>query len=343
MKIRIVLPDLLVCITLGISADLAPLKAEEFGVHAPSLVRVTSESSAESPSLGKGQGTFGAVVAQMEADLELIRLEIGKPERPALLIKFEGASQCELYSISYSLLDKLNQLYYEQFREQRLMEAQAECALAKESDVREMLIKISETVALIKRRFGIEEDSNISAGENVPDEPNALLFSLFQANQTAARLLEDPITPSDVYQRVHMALQLALKFRAKYPGNRIPDTPAFERRKTPSQVSQNLIGCLELVADLAKRFGERALSVHIETDQEQRMRDVFEFANLMVTQLKRLASSQGVVVGDGELATYDPGVKLPSHVYQRVNLLKRVLKDVLQLSQVDSKGVGAAG
>jgi hypothetical protein len=184
-----------------------------------------------------------------------------------------------------------------------------------------------ERLRRVKGVLGSFEQSRERARE--PAKTHSDVFrSIVQANRQVNLLLNQQYAPSDVFQQVTLAVGYAAQLRTQFPGTRMPEAPAFERRKRPADVYHRLIECFARVRAVMQYSGLNALTLdrHPETVTPS---DVYDIASLIVSELSFLHSQL-----DGVLAppdAYYPGRKFPADVYQRAELLEALLIDLQTL------------
>jgi hypothetical protein len=162
---------------------------------------------------------------------------------------------------------------------------------------------------------------------------------LFNATLEVSRqldeILDQPFSPSEVYEQVTLAIGYAARLRARFPGERIPGPPPFERAKQPSHVLYKLFDCFRLVQGLAERSQLRMLEFNVADtfNLEIEPTDVYNMATFLVSQIRYL----WLQLDAPQLPrpVYHPGRKLPSHVYQRAGLLERQLLELTELVEAN--------
>ena len=165
--------------------------------------------------------------------------------------------------------------------------------------------------------------------------PTDVFNATLEASRQLNLLLDQPFSPSEVYEQLTLAIGYAGRLRARFPGDRIPEPPPFERAKRPGDVLRKLIDCFELVQGLAARSKLRMLELNApdEFETETEPSDVYSMATLLVSELHHL----WLQLDTPQLPrpVYHPGRKFPSHAYQRAGLLERQLLELTELAEAN--------
>jgi hypothetical protein len=262
----------------------------------------------------------------VRAELELIRLEMGRPKDTRREIGVANAAPREVFFQALTLFHKANRLSFELTRERAEL-PEKPIGTIRLVHVRDVLEAVLERLRRVKGVLGSVEQSRKRARD--PAKTHADVFrSIVQANRQVNLLLNEPYTPSDTFQQVTLAVGYAAQLRTQFAATRMPEMPAFERRKRPADVYYRLIECFARVRAVMQHSGLNALTLdrHPETVTSS---DVYDIASLIVSELSFLHSHL-----DGVLAppdAYYAGRKFPSDVYQRAGLLESLLSDLQAL------------
>jgi hypothetical protein len=259
-------------------------------------------------------------------ELELIRLEMGKPKDTRREIGVAEAEPREVFFQALTLFHKANRLSFELTRERAELPEKPVGAI-RMAHVRDVLEAVLERLQRVKGVLGSFERSRKRAREPART-PSDVFRSIVQANRQVNLLLNQQFAPSDVFQQVTLAVGYAAQLRTQFPGTRMPEAPVFERRKRPADVYHRLIECFARVRDVMQHSGLNALTLdmHPETVTPS---DVYDIASLLVSELSFLHSHLNGVLAPPD--TYYPGRKFPSDVYQRAGLLEALLIDLQAL------------
>jgi hypothetical protein len=184
-----------------------------------------------------------------------------------------------------------------------------------------------ERLRRVKGVLGSFEQSQTRARE--PAKTHSDVFrAIVQANRQVNLLLNQQYAPSEVFQQVTLAVGYAAQLRTQFAGTRMPEAPAYERRKRPADVYRRLITCFARVRAVMQHSGLNALTLDRHPDTVTPS-DVYDIASLIVSELSFLHSHLEGVLAPPD--AYYPGRKVPSDVYQRAGLLEALLIDLQAL------------
>lgn len=259
-------------------------------------------------------------------ELELIRLEMGKPQDTRREIGVANAAPREVFFQALTLFDKTNRLSFELTRERAELPEKPIGAI-RLAHVRGVLEAVLERLRRVKGVLGSFEQSQTRARE--PAKTHSDVFrSIVQANRQVNLLLNQQYAPSDVFQQVTLAVGYAAQLRTQFAGTRMPEAPAYKRRKRPADVYRRLIKCFARVRAVMQHSGLNALTLDRHPDTVTPS-DVYDIASLIVSELSFLHSHLEGVLAPPD--AYYPGRKFPSDVYQRAGLLEALLIDLQAL------------
>ncbi len=259
-------------------------------------------------------------------ELELIRLEMGKPKDTRRALGVTEAGPREVYFQALTLFRKANRLSFELTRERAALPEKPIGAI-RAVHVGAMLDAALQRLQRVKATLRSFEQSPARARE--PSKTASDVFrSIVQANRQMNLLLNQQFVPSDVFQQVTLAVGYAAQLLTRFPDTRMPEAPAFERRKRPADVYHRLVECFTRVRTIMTHSELNVLQLHAHPD-EATPSDVYDIASLIVSELSFLhAHLDGVLTPPD---TYYPGRKYPADVYQRAGLLQALLRDLQAL------------
>jgi hypothetical protein len=259
-------------------------------------------------------------------ELDLIRLEMGKPKDTRREIGVTHAEPREVFFQALTLFDKVNRLSFELTRE-RVELPEKPIGAIRLAHVRNVLDAVLERLQRVKWVLGSFERSQPSAPDTAKT-PSDVFRSIVQANRQVNLLLHQQYDPSDAFQQVTLAVGYAAQLRTQFADTRMPEAPVFERRKRPADVYHRLIECFARVRAVMQHSGLSALALdrHPATVTSS---DVYDIASLIVSELSFLHSRLDSVLAPPD--AYYPGRKFPSDVYQRAGLLEALLIDLQAL------------
>ena len=259
-------------------------------------------------------------VALVREEIELIRLEMGKPQVDPPPIQVEKAVPREVYFQALTLFRKADRLAFEHTREQA-DEPSIPAGLIQPADVSAVVDGAFERVRRVKETLGISEQADLKP-VNPDIEPSQVFNSIVAANRELNHLLDHRFTPNDVYQEVTVAIAYVSRLLDS-PGevSTPPEPPAFERRKRPADVYRKLVSCFEEIHRIGENSGVAMLDLKVNDEQVEKVEpsDVYDVASLLVSELAHLHGQRRNAAPPRKV--YNPGRKLPSHVYQRIGIL----------------------
>jgi hypothetical protein len=254
-------------------------------------------------------------------NINLIRLEMGVPEKKLSDIAISDAQPREVYFQALTLFKKSNRLLFEQLRE-RVDTPIAAPENIKPSDVFRLVDKTNKIILQIKQALNINE-TVLTESDNVERTPDEVYKLIIQTNRTLNALLQSRFAPAEVYQQVTYGVGLTSTIMATVlTSNRLGTEPAFVRRKTPTQVYRKLIDIYSIIHDVIKISGKNCLVIAASEYKRENISpsDVYDLASLLVSELKYLHTLTPNV--SPAKNSYYPGDKLPSHVFQRAGRLE---------------------
>ena len=278
------------------------------------------------PPPGGSEITPTDVFARMNvvhAELELIRLEMGRPQAKPIEVSVKSAAPREVYFQAVALFDQANRLSFERARS-TVDGPEIKTGDLRPADVLMIVEAAQGRLREVKASLEITEPPSV---EKLKTEklPTDVFSSIRTASRQLNLLLDSRVSPADVYRELTVAVGYASRLRALFPGRRMPPTPAFERRKTPSNVYRKLLGCLKRIDSIAQLSGLRMLEFSVADASIEGLApaDVYSLASLIVAELEFVHSR--MPQANPPPPAYYPGPKLPAHVYQRAGLLERQL------------------
>lgn len=274
-------------------------------------------------------------VLDFQADLELVRLEMGRPKEMRKLITVEGAEPYAVYFQALTLLDKASRLRFENTRE--LTPEPPPRPTDREirpSDVRQLVNQAAVQLRRVKIKLNIKETEPVTQRDD-SKTPSDVFAAIVQTNRQLNLMLSEPYAPADVFERVTFGMGYASSLLAEFPGaTRIPPEPAYERKKTPSDVYDRLRMCLAEIEAINVASSLPTLDLQEPTADDlaaMTPSDVYDLAALAVAELAHLHLQ--LPNARAPRQSYAVGRKIPSDVYQRTGMLLAQLKELRK--QVD--------
>lgn len=296
----------------------------------------TTDASASITSVA-GQESIGppeiyARVALVRSELDRIRAVMGRPENLQSEIGVEGAAPREVYFQALTLFRKSERLCFEQTHERASPPSVPDGEITP-ADVGEMVDAALERIRLVRNDIGIPQD--LPTPELDPQKtPNDVFRSIVQANRQLNLLLDNRVSPSDVYEQVTLGISYAARILSHFEAaDRYPLAPEFESKKRPADVYRRSLEIFEQLRSIADQSGLEMLklTVNDEIIEQATPSDVYDIVSLLVSELAYVHSH--VPDAKPPRNVVFPGRKFPSHVYQRAGILKAQLSELERLSK----------
>jgi hypothetical protein len=274
------------------------------------------------------------LAARLRNEIELIRLEMGKPESGPPVFQVENAAPREVYFQALTLFRKADRLAFEHTREQ-IDEPVAPEKKIRQADVYAIVELALDRVERVKETLNIPEPAELPPVDPAID-PSQVLNSIVAANRELNHLLDQQFAPGDVYWQVSVAIAYASRL-LDTPGevSTPPEAPALERRKRPADVYRKLVECFGQIREIGESSGVPMLKLVVAEQQVERAApsDVYDVASLLVSELAHLHELRAQTHSPRQV--FNPGRKLPSDVFQRTGILCRQM-EILK-SQLESE------
>jgi hypothetical protein len=262
--------------------------------------------------------------AQLAADIELIRHEMGRPTEARPAVTATGVSPRECWFQALSVFRKADRLCQDIARDPTAAIPHAPPLHAiKPGHVLAVIDAAGRELDEVKRALGITERRDPPARE-ASRTPSDVFAMLATVNRQINLLLERPFTPADVYQHVALAVAYAARLGKQEP----PAPPAFVRGKRPADCYDKLSSCLEAARALVRRAGQPVIEKAPAAGGVEAVlpSDVYDLAALVLGEVAYLHA-----LGSDPNPPYPfegnvPGRKLPAHVWQLSSLLEQQLQ-----------------
>ncbi|MEH6569301.1 MAG: hypothetical protein V7709_09505 [Halioglobus sp.] len=267
-----------------------------------------------------------ARVKLLRANVELLRLYMGRKRSGQPLLQVTEARPREVYSQALNLQLRANRLAFEQVRIVRSQSIAVNSDTGP-ADVFRVVDSALNSVLLVKQDMKIR---TAVAEQIQPIEatPTDVLNEVVLAGTEINTLLQDMTSPSDVFQLVTAATHIAASLHASIPESvNLPAEPAFEPNKMPADVLIRMRRCFEMVSKLARAKGVDTLVLTTAEAENVSPNDVSDLAALLVEELQNIHEQFPDARPPAQ--AYYPGKRFPSHVYQRAGLLENILQDLI--------------
>lgn len=277
-----------------------------------------------------------ARVHLVRAELDSVRWYLGKPEIRQPEIRVSEVAPREVYFQALTLLRKANRLTFEQIREYAQEPETPEGEL-RPADVLKLVDMALKQIRDVKARRKIERPAR-PIQRDAGKTPTDVFKSIVQANRQLNLLLEQRMSPSDVYQQVTLCISYASSLLAPFDGDRrLPDPPAFVPGKRPADVHGRLMECFDIVSEIGVQRGLKMLNLEEDRSMAEQAEpsDVLDLASLLVSELLHLHGNEPKATATRP--AFFVGGKVPSDVFQRAGILKAQLQTLARLGKSGAK------
>jgi len=264
------------------------------------------------------------VIKNLEADVELIRLEMGVPSIHKTDIEVSDVQPREVYFQAMTLVEKTNRLLFEQMRERSEISLDIPLDIVPEQ-VLQLANKALSNVLSVKTHLNIIESLDPGT-DSTQITPTDVFKLIVKVNRTLNTLLLRRFEPADVYQRVTYGISISYEILlASNNQEALGSESDYVRRKTPQDVYRKLLKLYDIVSEIFESLGRHCLTIDQSESQRNDVTpsDVYDLASLLVAELSYLHSE--IANTKQPKKSYYPGIKLPSHVYQRAGRLESQL------------------
>jgi hypothetical protein len=272
-------------------------------------------------------GDILARVRLAAALIEQVRVETGRPPAAPLGFRAEEVQIRDAWYQACVLHDQVGRLVFELTGE---LDRPIAPVAVEQIDAQVLARTVDDSVErlrLLTRTLGLPAPPAPS-----PPEVTAGLDDVFLALVDASRqidpLLRRPMTASDVYEELTLAVHGAARLLGEFPGSvRLPDPPPLEHGKRPADTLDVVMACHRRLVEIAAISGVDATRVAVLPPLPWvRSADVYAMAVLVVGQL---AYFEARLPGNRAPApAFYPGLLFPSRSWQRAGMLLRQLDEL---------------
>jgi len=278
-----------------------------------------------------------ALATLVKQELETLRYAMGKPAAEDILFVVENAEPREVYFQANSLAKKMDRLYFELTftKSTDLIERPKKLTPgAVWQQLHYVLIKIRE----LKQRYQISEKKELPPLDR-GKRPSDVYQMIMVASQHLNVMLSQPYMPSDVFQEITTSIYLSFRINQKLGVSMAKESPKWIGGKRPKDVYGEMLGVYATISQIMQKKGVNTLVLKPKQGSRNIYPgDVYDLAVLVNSQLTYLYSTMSEE--SVHEAVY-PGVKFPSHVYQRAEFLHLQLKESLKI--MDSRSSRLSG
>ncbi len=266
-----------------------------------------------------------ARVMKIQADLELIRNKMGKPQAGSPMLHISKAAPREVFFQALTLFQKANRLSCEQTRK-RGKTPKTPQGNIRPSNVLAVVNAAWDRLRRVQTSLGIDTPSPDIAPD-ASKTPTDVFNAIVQTNRQLNLVLDQEFTPSHVLQQVATAVEYTAQLIRQFPkATARPSPPEFQPKKRPADVFNRLIHCTGQVQQIMRASGLAMLTLKTHNAQNVKVTpsDVYDVATLLVAELAHL---QRQLLN----ATEPPKVyrrqqrTFPAHVYQHAGVLEMQL------------------
>lgn len=272
---------------------------------------------------------------EVARDIESLRLFMGVQKSRKLLLSASRVQPPDTFAQALEFHRKAGRFRFEHLRElvsdwprPEGMPSYADSAAVLESS----LLMIREVMDF----YGLQSSDPVETGLDADIRPRDVFDSIRATGRQLNLLLDEQLSPSDTYMTLIRAIGYASELLSRTPGTeRIPEEPTYTTAKTPEDVWNRMLECLNLIEAVYGQRGLESLHISIRADGAADILpvDVNDLANLLVTRLAFLTTL--VPGADEPMEPVYPGRKFPIHVYGKASVLR------LQLAQLAQMTAGA--
>jgi hypothetical protein len=270
-------------------------------------------------------------IGQLLAEIETLRLEMGRSRDTRVPMQVQKASPREVYYFEQTVQRKADQLCVELGLDAVPPPAPAEAGRARPADVLRVLDSARERLARARAGLHLEGDAPPDLpGPLWPDpgkSPSDVLFGCLVASRQLNAILWTAYAAADPHELLVRCLGVADRLLDLH-GAALPPPAPFERRKFPRDVFQ-------VLWETCLTFYRALLRWNVEVVEIQRgfvgedPTDVYDLATLILCELEYIASFFPAL-GAPRLAVPPPRPVLPSHNYQRARQLQAAIEALSQ-------------
>ena len=279
-------------------------------------------------------------IKHIEAEVDLIRQEMGrsKERRPAPSVR--GAAPREVYFQALSFFRKADRLCYELTGDWMASIPHAPpVSQIEPKHVAGVLDAGMRELGEVKAKLGIKEKAPEPAREDTRT-PSDVFAAIVGVNRQLNLLLERPFAPGDVYHVLSLAVAYTGRLLSHLgDANTTPALPTYERRKRPADVYDRVLGSVERLRGIVTRSGLTMLEQPVPRtpDEETLPSDCYDIASLALAEVAFLHAHIADANPPYPFEANAPGRKLPANCFQIAGVLEQ------QLTQLDKLTASKTG
>lgn len=269
------------------------------------------------------------LVSVVSEEIERLRWYMGRPKLMQPPPAVTNVSPHEVYDQAVTLFHKADRLAFELTLEEGELPAPTSeeitpanvYAVIKEAHRR--LLRVNKRLGIMGSIKFLERDASRT--------PTDVFQLVIQSNRQLNLMIAQPFSPSDAYRQVTLAISYADSILRVLPISSPPPRPLpITPGKRPVDVYQRLLEAFNIVCQIGHKLDLEMLQLTKWTDDDKDIRpsDVFDVASLVVSELAYIHKQIPDTTPPRKVRRVRG--KFPSDVYQRVEVLEQILKEVLQ-------------
>jgi len=289
---------------------------------------VTADDGARTESMRDATVTPGHVfvlVQHVFADLDRLRLEMGRPKVGDALFTVRGAAPHNVLPVAYVLLEKANQRA-DEFGIDPLSVPLRRGQLVRPMDVLSVVGQAHCQIVRIIERLGIVHDGHESSVDRTRT-PSDVIQSIFRCNRQLNLMMDKPLSPRAVYSEVSLAIGYVRSMSGERSDMAFTERAEFVPYRRPPDVYTKLRETDKIVAKIGASVGVVTPKLDFGDTTGALPSDVHELTVLILEDLRNIHTALTGSPGSFQKLYY-PGPRFPSHVYQRVETLNALLAEV---------------
>ena len=268
----------------------------------------------------------------LQNELELLREKTGGPRNIQPELPVSNVAPREVFFQAQTACQKADRLAFQYLRVRKPEPGVPSDDIVPQ-DVYEVVEATLQRIRLVKKELGISQ-SGVKPERDPSKTSSDVYKSIVQSNRQLNLLLEKQYAPADVFEKVTKCVLIVGRLLSRFPGaTRIPDPPPFEDGKRPADVYAGLLECYGILDRVTKDLEIEILDLDVKALDYQNAApsDVYDIASLLASELSYLYRRAPDLAPPP--ASYLPGRRAPSDVYQRVGLLQFQLGQLEELSR----------
>ena len=295
------------------------MKRRPFATLALAMLSGWTASAAEDPTIAHVYQSM----EQISQDVELIREVMGRPvvtSSPWIVI---DAEMRHVYYQMQTVLRDVNRLARELTGEGAEL-LPVPLGDIEASHLHELANATRGGLDRIRGELGIAYRTEARALDS-RRRPEDVLREAVQVDRQLELMLDRPIVPADVYDRLMLAAAYVAGALTEEPGDPVyGDLPPFEPHKMPADVYRRVLECLAIAQEIDRKHGIPVLQLDLRRELRRRdiePPDVYHLATTVLTELAHLTLTLDAV--DVDLPPIErPKHIFPAHVYQVAGMLQ---------------------